>query len=70
MCITLSTLNNTYFIFPKENEKIAAGLSAKHMQAPAESEIDYAADARFSFFNPTKIQFATEYLYKLKRNLL
>lgn len=73
MCITLSTLDNTYFIFPKENEKIAAGLSAKHMQAPAESEIDYAADAtdeRYSFFNPTKIQFATEYLYKLKRKIL
>jgi len=34
-CITLSTLDNTYFLFPRE-----AG------------------------FNSTKIQFATEYLYK------
>jgi hypothetical protein len=35
-CITLSTLDNTYFLFPTE-----AG------------------------FNATKIQFATEYLYKI-----
>ncbi|MDR0817439.1 MAG: hypothetical protein LBN35_02235, partial [Clostridiales Family XIII bacterium] len=34
VCITLSTLDNTYFIFPQEEG-----------------------------FNPTKIQFAAEYLY-------
>ena len=38
-CITLSTLDNTYFLFPKEK-----------------------------IFNSTKIQFATEYLYKISKD--
>ncbi len=37
-CVTLSTLDNTYFLFPEENG-----------------------------FNATKIQFATEYYYKLSK---
>ena len=71
MCITLSTLDNTYYLFPKQNEKVAAELSAKHMNPPVEDPNQFGdVEEKYSFFNPTKIQFATEYFYKLKRKLL
>ena len=71
MCITLATLDNTYYLFPKQNEKVAAELSAKHMNPPVEDPNQFGdVEEKYSFFNPTKIQFATEYFYKLKRKLL
>ena len=78
MCITISTLDNTYFIFPKESERIARELSEKTKTKKQTNcgtkekaeEKSSLFPPETSFFNPTRIQFATEYFYKLRRNLI